>query len=648
MAQYYYYFSLKFLKKELSLCIISKKFQGAKMSKYQYQSEIGQLLQLMANSLYSNKEIFIRELISNASDAIDKFNYLHLTDDAFKKEEWSGAITISLDKEDNSISIIDNGIGMSKEDLMENIGTIAKSGTKSFIENMSGDAKKDSNLIGQFGVGFYSVFMVAKSVDVITKKCGEEKAYKFSSDGSGEYEIKDVTKESHGTVIYVKLKDEESEFVSPWRIKEIIKKYSNHIAYPITLKYKEEETQEEGKEPKIVDKEEQANSAKALWSLPKSSLKKADYIEFYKSLSHGDDEPLTYLHNKAEGANEYTTLFYIPKKAPMDMYRADWQSGVKLYVKRVFITDESKDLLPPYLRFIRGVIDSSDLPLNVSREILQENRILANIKQGATKKILQAIKKLKSDDMDIFVREYNKVIKEGIYIDHTNKELLLDVVRYKSSNEEGMVSLEDYISRGNSEKKEIYYIIADDEKIARRSPLLEAYKSAGIEVLIMDDGEIDEIVTPMIGQYKEWNLKDISAIEPPATKDKEEQAKIEEDMKPLLEKIKGVLGDAVKEVKVSSRLTDSPACVLKDSSDPMASMAHMFKQMGQEVPDIPLIFEVNPEHQMLKKLVGIKDDALFEDIAWVLFDSAKIAEGLEIDEKSLFAKRVANIASKAL
>ena len=618
------------------------------MSKYQYQSEIGQLLQLMANSLYSNKEIFVRELISNASDAIDKFNYLHLTDEAFKGEEWSGAITITLDKKDNSISIVDNGIGMSKEDLMENIGTIAKSGTKSFIENMSGDAKKDSNLIGQFGVGFYSVFMVAQSVDVITKRAGEEQAYKFSSDGSGEYEIKDVTKESHGTVVYVKLKENESEFTSSWKVKEIIKKYSNHIAYPITLKYKEEEPQEEGKEAKIIDKKEQANSAKALWTLQKSALKKADYIEFYKSLSHADDEPLTYLHNKAEGANEYTTLFYIPKKASMDMYRADWQSGIKLYVKRVFITDESKDLLPPYLRFVRGIIDSSDLPLNVSREILQENRILANIKQGATKKILQAIKKLKSDDMDIFIKEYNKVIKEGIYVDHMNKELLLDIVRYKSSNEEGVVSLEDYISRGDSQKKEIYYLIAEDEKIARRSPLLEAYKSAGIEVLIMDDGEIDEIVTPMIGTYKEWNFKDISAIEPPYTKDKEEQAKIEEDMKPLLDKFKGVLGDAVKEVKVSSRLTDSPACVLKDSSDPMASMAQMFKQMGQEVPDIPLIFEINPEHVTIKKLIGMKDDTLFEDMAWVLFDSAKIAEGLEVNERSLFAKRVASIAAKAL
>ncbi len=620
------------------------------MAKRQYQTEIGQLLHLMTHSLYSNKEIFVRELVSNASDAIDKFNYFHLTDEKFKSDEWSGKIFITIDKDDNSITIGDNGIGMNEDDLVAHIGTIAKSGTKSFIENLTGDTKKDSNLIGQFGVGFYSVFMVAKSVDVITKKAGEEQAYKFSSDGTGEFEINPVTKESHGTIIYIKLKDDEKEFTSPWRIKEIVKKYSNHIAYPITLNYKEIETTGEGeaKETKTVDKSEQINAAKALWTMSKSELKKEDYIEFYKSISHGDSEPLTYLHNKAEGANEYTTLFYIPSKAPMDMYRADWEPGVKLYVKRVFITDSDKELLPPYLRFIKGVIDSSDLPLNVSREILQENRILANIKQASTKKILQAISKLEGEDMDIFTTEYNRAIKEGIYSDHMNKELLLDIVRYKSSSESGLVSLESYISRGNSEKKEIYYIIAENEKIAKASPLLEAYKKAGIEVLIMDDREVDEIVTPAIGTYKEWTLKDISTIEAPSSKSAEEQETINDSMKPLVEKIKEVLGEAVKEVKVSARLIDSPACVLKDSSDPMASMAHLFRQMGQEMPAIPLILEINPDHDMIKKLSNLEDNAVFDDMAWVLFDSARIAEGLDIEEKSQFAQRVARIASKAL
>ena len=620
------------------------------MAKHQFQTEIGQLLKLMAHSLYSNKEIFLRELISNSSDALDKFNYLRLTDERFKEEEWSGKISIGLDDEDGSLTIGDNGIGMSEEDLINHLGTIAKSGTKSFVESLTGDAKKDSNLIGQFGVGFYSVFMVAEKVDVITKKAGEEQAYMFSTDGTGEYEIKPVTKESHGTVVYIKLKEDEKEFLGRWRIQEVVKKYSNHIAYPIILNYKEEETTGEGdeKETKKVKKSEQINAATALWILPKSELKKEDYIEFYKSISHGDDEPLTYLHNKVEGANEFTTLFYIPKKAPMDMYRADYQPGVKLYVKRVFITDDDKELLPPYLRFVKGIIDSEDLPLNVSREILQENRILANIKQNSVKKILSAIKKLKGEDAQIFTEQYNKVIKEGIYTDHINKETLLEIVRYKSSSEEGSVSLDDYISRGNSEKKEIYYIIGENENILRNSPLLEAYKKANIEVLIMDDKEIDEIVTPMIGSYKEWSFKDITTIEAPDSKSEEEKEEISKEFKPLTDKIKEVLGDEVKEVKISTRLTSSPSCVLKDSSDPMAGMAQMFAQMGQEMPEIPLILEINPEHEMIKKLDGLADDTLFADAAWLLLDSAKLSEGLEPKDKAAFANRVANMASKAL
>lgn len=618
------------------------------MAKHTYQTEIGQLLHLMTHSLYSNKEIFIRELVSNSSDALDKFNYFYLTDEKYKNDDWKPSIFITLDKDDNSITIGDNGIGMSEEDLMNNLGTIAKSGTKSFVENLTGDAKKDSNLIGQFGVGFYSVFMVAKQVNVITKK--DDQAYKFSSDGTGEFDISLVTKESRGTIIYIKLKDEEKEFTSPWRIKEIVKKYSNHIAYPIMLNFKEEETAGEGddKKTELVSKSEQINAAKALWTISKSELKKEDYIEFYKSISHGDEEPLTYLHNKAEGANEYTTLFYIPKNAPMDMFRAEWESGVKLYVKRVFITDSDKELLPSYLRFVKGIIDSSDLPLNVSRELLQENKILANIKQGSTKKILQAIAKLDGETKDTFTKEYNRLIKEGIYTDYTNKELLLDIVRYKSSSEAGYVSFEDYISRGNSEKKEIYYIIAKNEAIAKSSPLLESYKSAGLEVLIMDDYEVDEIVTPAITKYKEWSLKDISTIDAPSSKTKEEQDALDESVKPLLEKIKEVLGDAVKDVKASSRLVDSPSCVLKDSSDPMASMAHIFRQMGQEVPDAALILEINPDHNMVKKLDSLRDKEMFEDISWILLDNAKISEGIEIDDKADFAKRVARIATKAL
>ncbi|MFT7823598.1 MAG: molecular chaperone HtpG [Sulfurimonas sp.] len=618
--------------------------------KHQFQTEIGQLLQLMTHSLYSNKEIFLRELISNTSDAIDKFNYFRLTDEKFKEKEWAGKIFVKLDKEDNSLTIGDNGIGMNEEDLINHLGTIAKSGTKAFMESLTGDAKKDSNLIGQFGVGFYSVFMVAEHVDVISKKAGEEQAYMFSTDGTGEYETKPVTKEEHGTVIYLKLKPEEQEFLDKWRVEEVIKKYSNHIAYPIMLNYTEEESEGEGEEKttKTVQKSEQANAATALWTLSKSELKEKDYIEFYKTLNHGDDEPLKYLHNRVEGANEFTTLFYIPKKAPMDMYRADYQPGVKLYVKRVFITDEEKELLPPYLRFVRGIIDSEDLPLNVSRELLQENRVMANIKQNSVKKILQAIKKLEGEDAETFAAEYNRVIKEGIFTDHTNKELLLEIVRYKSSTEERLISLEEYISRGDSEKREIYYIVGESEQVLRNSPLLEAYNKAGIEVLILDDKEVDEIVTPMIGQYKEWTLKDITTIEAPDSRTEEEKKEISKEFKELTDKIKEVLGDAVKEVKTSTRLTSSPSCVLKDSSDPMAGMAHMFAQMGQEMPEIPLILEINPDHEMIKKLDSLSDESLFADMAWVLLDSAKLAEGLEPKDKGAFASRISALATKAL
>ena len=620
------------------------------MAKHQFQTEIGQLLKLMTHSLYSNKEIFIRELVSNSSDALDKFNYMSLTDEAFKSDDWSGKVFIKLDKEDNSITIGDNGIGMNEADLMDNLGTIAKSGTKAFMENLTGDAKKDSNLIGQFGVGFYSVFMVAEKVDVISKKAGEEQAYMFSTDGTGEYEVKPVVKDEHGTVIYIKLKDDEKEFLDKWRTQEVVKKYSNHIAYPIMLNFSEEESEGEGDEKttKMVNKTEQINEATALWTLPKSELKKEDYNEFYKTINHGDDEPLIHLHNKVEGANEFTTLFYIPKKAPMDMYRADYQAGVKLYVKRVFITDDNKELLPPYLRFVKGIIDSEDLPLNVSRELLQENRILANIKQNSVKKILNAIKKLKGEDADTFTAQYNRVIKEGIYIDHTNKDTLLDIVKYKSSNQDGLVSFEDYISRGDTEKKEIYYIVGEDEKVLRNSPMLEAYKKANIEVLIMDDSEVDSIVTPMIGAYKEWSLKDITTIEAPDSKTKEEKEEVAKEFKSLTDKIKETLGEEVKEVKTSTRLTNSPSCVLKDPSDPMAGMSAMFAQMGQEMPETPLILEINPEHDMIKKLDALEDKALFDDIAWILLDSAKLSEGLEPKDKGAFSARVASLATKAI
>lgn len=636
------------------------------MAKHQFQTEVGQLLHLMTHSLYSNKEIFIRELVSNASDAIDKLNYLRLTDENLKDKyaDWKGEINISFDEKDKSLSIIDNGIGMNEADLIASIGTIAKSGTKSFVEALTGDAKKDSNLIGQFGVGFYSVFMVADKVDVISKKAGEEQAYKWSSTGTGEFDLTPCTKESNGTVIYIKLKDEEAgEFASKYRIKNIVEKYSNHIAYPIFLNYDEEvseplseEDEKAGKKPekKIERKHEQINAATALWMQPKAKLKEQDYNDFYKSISHDSSDPMLTIHTKTEGVNEYTTLFYIPKIAPMDMYRADFQSGVKLYVKRVFITDDEKELLPIYLRFVRGIIDSEDLPLNVSREILQENRILANIKQSSVKKILSEIKKLSKDEEKYaeFVAQYIRPLKEGVYQDYTNKEAILELLRYKSTKTEigKMTSLEAYKERANSEQKAIYYIVGENEKVLRNSPLLESYKKNNIEVLILDDKEIDEIITPAIGAFKEWEFKDITAIEPPKVEQSEEEKKeVEEKFQDILSKIKDKLGDAVKDVKVTSRLSESPSCVVKDAADAqMAAMAHMFRAMGQAMPESAPILEINPEHEIVKKLNGCSDEATIEDISWILLDQAKLSEGMEITDTVAFAQRLSRITAKAL
>ena len=636
------------------------------MAKHQFQTEVGQLLHLMTHSLYSNKEIFIRELVSNASDAIDKLNYLRLTDENLKDKytDWKGEINISFDEKDKSLSIIDNGIGMNEADLIASIGTIAKSGTKSFVEALTGDAKKDSNLIGQFGVGFYSVFMVADKVDVISKKAGEEQAYKWSSTGTGEFDLTPCTKESNGTVIYIKLKDEEAgEFASKYRIKNIVEKYSNHIAYPIFLNYDEEvseplseEDEKAGKKPekKIERKHEQINAATALWMQPKAKLKEQDYNDFYKSISHDSSDPMLTIHTKTEGVNEYTTLFYIPKIAPMDMYRADFQSGVKLYVKRVFITDDEKELLPIYLRFVRGIIDSEDLPLNVSREILQENRILANIKQSSVKKILSEIKKLSKDEEKYaeFVAQYIRPLKEGVYQDYTNKEAILELLRYKSTKTEigKMTSLEAYKERANSEQKAIYYIVGENEKVLRNSPLLESYKKNDIEVLILDDKEIDEIITPAIGVFKEWEFKDITAIEPPKVEQSEEEKKeVEEKFQDILSKIKDKLGDAVKDVKVTSRLSESPSCVVKDAADAqMAAMAHMFRAMGQAMPESAPILEINPEHEIVKKLNGCADEATIEDVSWILLDQAKLSEGIEITDTVAFAQRLSRITAKAL
>ncbi len=614
------------------------------MSKHTFETEVSQLLHLMTHSLYSNKEIFLRELISNASDALDKLNYLTLTDDKFKQLKYEPRIDIKIDKENKTLTISDTGIGMNEEDLVANLGTIARSGTKSFIEKLSGDAKKDSLLIGQFGVGFYSAFMVADKIEVLTKKAGEDKAYLWISEGKGEYEIKEAKKDSHGTEIKLHLKEGEEEFLESYRIESIVKKYSNHIPFPI---YLEEEIEKDGKKEKEV---RQINKASALWRLPKNEISEEEYKDFYKQISHDDHDPLLWIHTKAEGTIEYTTLFYIPSEPPIDLYRVDYQSGVKLYVKRVFITDDDKELLPTYLRFVRGIIDVEDIPLNISREMLQQNTILMKVKKASTKKILTELKKLKEKDREKYIeffKKFGKVLKEGLYGDFENRDLLLDLMLFKSSKREGYIDLNEYKEAMQKDQKAIYYITGENESILRNSPLIEQFKKKDIEVLLMDD-EIDAIVLPMVPSYKDIPFKSVT------TTDVEEDLglKIEKDeskYKELILKIKEILKDEVKDVKVSNRLSDSPACLVFDKNDPDYQMQQMLKQMGQtNLPKVKPILEINPEHEIFNKILLKNDFAALYDIAPVILDEAKLSEGMKIDDIWEFTKKLNKLIAKAI
>lgn len=624
------------------------------MAQHQFQTEVSQLLHLIIHSLYSHKEIFLRELISNSSDALDKLKYLTLTDDNYKDIPFEPKIDISFeDNGEKKLIVSDTGIGMNDEDLVLNLGTIARSGTKNFLSQLTGDSKSDSNLIGQFGVGFYSAFMVADKIEVVSKKAGEDKSWKWVSDGKGSYEISEAEKEVNGTDITLFLNKEGDEYASRWQIESVIKKYSDHIPFPIYLEYENTRFEGEGDERKEVkeQKVDQINSASALWKRPKSELTDEDYNEFYKTVSHDTDDPLYYIHTKAEGTMEYTTLFFIPKTAPFDLYQADYKPGVKLYVSRVFITDDDKELLPTYLRFLRGVIDSEDLPLNVSREILQQNRVMTNIRNSSVKKVLSELKSLSESNSEKyleFIKQYNRPLKEGLYSDFTNRDALLELIRFKSSENEGYVSLSDYVEKMGEDQKAIYYITGGNEETLRNSPLLEAYKKKGIEVLIMDD-EIDDIVIPTIGKYKEKDLKAVNrsgADEDLKTDD--DKAK-EEEVKPLIEKIKEALGDEVKDVKSSSRLSDSPSCIIADADDPTMQMQQMLKAMGQtEMPDFKPILEINPDHEIVKKLSGSEDKDLISDVSFLLLEQAKLIEGGEIKSPADFVKRLNRIMGKAV
>ncbi len=643
------------------------------MAKHQFQTEANQILQLMIHSLYSNKEIFLRELISNASDALDKLNMLVLTDEKYKGVEFNPRIDIIPNKDAKTLTIKDTGIGMNEEDLMNNLGTIAKSGTKAFLENLTGDAKKDSHLIGQFGVGFYSAFMVAHKIEVITKKAAEDKAYKWVSDGSGEFEIEETTKDSHGTEIILYLNDEETEFLEEHRIESIVKKYSNHIPFPIFMekdKFIPAKTDDDGKEiePSRTEREVvQINNANALWTLPKSEISDEDYKAFYETLAHSNEEPLTWMHHKAEGAIEYTTLFYIPSKAPMDIYRVDYQPGVKLYINRVFITDDDKELMPTYLRFLRGVIDSADLPLNVSREILQSNPVMAKIRNASVKKVLSELGKMMKKDSekyDTFYKEFGNVLKEGLYNDFANREKILELLKFHTLNSDEMTTIEEFVKNvkvngearegdlgQDEEKKEIYYITGKTSvDMLKRSPVLEKFKSRGIDVLILNE-EIDTIIFPMVTEYKEYKL--IPAADAKFEESEEEKKAKEEKAKEFegfTKELKNILGDEVKSVEVSTELTDSPVAIKADKEDPAYMMAQMMKQMGQgsDVEEPAPILEINPDHELIKKLKDSADQNLISDAAHVLLDQAKLFDGQELDDTADFVTRLNRIITKAL
>jgi len=622
------------------------------MAKRKFKTEVNQLLHLIIHSLYSHKEIFLRELISNSSDALDKLKHLNLTDENFKKLDFDPRIDISFDSDNSTLTISDSGIGMSKDDLVEHISTIARSGTKSFVEKLSGDNKKDSNLIGQFGVGFYSSFMVADKVEIITRKAGEEIASKWVSDGQGEYDLSDTERDCAGTTITLFLNDNGKEYSQKWSIENIIKKYSNHISFPIFLHYEDTTFEGEGdkKEEKKEQKTDQVNEASALWKRSKQDLKAEDYTEFYKTISHDQEDPLLYVHTQAEGTLDYTTLFYIPKKAPMDMYRADYQPGVKLYVKRVFITDDEKELMPTYLRFVRGIIDAEDIPLNVSREILQQNVVLEKIKTSSVKKVLSELKKLSEDKEKYteFYKEFGRPLKEGLYQDFINKDALSELVRFKSTQTEGYTSFNEYVDRMKTDQKAIYYITGEKEENLRNSPLLEMYREKEIEVLILDD-EVDEIVIPAYGKYKDHELKAVNRSDAAEDLKTEEDKKEEKEIEPLIERIKKVLGEDVKDVKASTRLSDSPSCVVVDEKDPTVQMQEMLRQMGQDnMPEIKPILEINPTHPIVKKLEGIKDDNDFEEISRLLLEQALLIEGVEIKNPASFVKRINSMMEKAL
>lgn len=634
------------------------------MSKYAFKTEVSQLLELITHSLYSHKEIFLRELVSNASDAIDKLRYLSISDDAYKSISVDPKITIFVDNEAKTIVVSDNGVGMNEEELAGNLGTIARSGTKAFIEKLSDTERRNSNLIGQFGVGFYSVFMISDNVEVISRKAGGDEAFCWSSTGKGEFSIEPSKRESFGTDVKIHVNEDGGEYLSRWALDGLLKKYSNHIAYPIHLISQEPKYDKDGKEEGKEFKDEQTNTASALWRRPKSELADKDYIDFYKSFTGEDDEPLVWLHTKAEGTIEYNSLFYIPSKVPGDLYYPVSQQSIKLYVRRVFISDKETNILPQYLRFVRGVIDSDDLPLNVSREILQQNRVMTTIQQASLKKIFSELESLAKNNPEKyrkFADLFNTQIKEGLCSDWQNQKTLLGLVRYKSTGVEGWTSLEEYKARAG-ERKVIYYITGNNEERLRASPLLEAFAAKGIEVLVGSD-EIDELAFATLGQFDGMSFKSVNHADSDEDlgtgKEGAGAAQDEEVGKKAAEAAKRILGEKVKDVRLSKRLEKSPSCVVMDKDDPTLQYRELMKRISNvDMPESAPILEINPGHALVRKLAELEEKRLAapedasmaqdaEDIANILLDQALLAEGHKFIRPAEFIERLNRQLAKA-
>ncbi len=616
-----------------------------------FQAEVKQLLQLMIHSLYSNKEIFLRELVSNASDACDKLRFEAIADPALNENDSELKIGVYFDATARTVTITDNGIGMSRQEVIDNIGTIAKSGTKAFFDNLTGDAKKDANLIGQFGVGFYSSFIIADKVTLITRRAGltAEHGVKWESGGEGDFSIENVDKAGRGTEITLHLRDGEDEFLNDWRLRSIIRKYSDHITLPIMM-HKAPGYDAEGKPQPATDEQEAVNQASALWARAKSEITPEQYQEFYKHVAHDFAEPLAWSHAKVEGRQEYTELLYIPGRKPFDLWDRERQHGIKLYVRRVFIMEDAERLLPQYLRFVRGVIDSNDLPLNVSREILQHSRDVDTIRAGCTKKVLGLLDDMAENDADkfkTFWQEFGTVFKEGIGEDHANKERVAKLCRFASTqqdSDEQNVSLDAYIGRMKEGQDKIYYVTADSLSGARNSPHLEVYRKKGVEVLLLAE-RVDEWAVSNLQEYAGKQLQSVAkgSLDLGLLEDENEKAQLQSDadaFKELTEKIAAVLGEKVKEVRVTHRLTDSAACLVADEHAMSGHLERLLKQAGQQVGGSKPILEINPQHLFVRKLQANSGGERFGDWSQILFDQALLAEGGQLEDPAGFVKRL--------